>query len=61
MSGEMAKVVVQNALFDDSWKLSSLVVLAIMYREPEYATVGISSQFNGLNVIATGFVAIKHV
>jgi pyruvate/2-oxoglutarate dehydrogenase complex dihydrolipoamide dehydrogenase (E3) component len=44
MSGEMAKVVVQNALFDDSWKLSSLVVPAVMYTEPEYATVGISSQ-----------------
>lgn len=26
MSGEMAKVVVNNALFDDDWKLSSLVV-----------------------------------
>lgn len=44
MSGEMAKIVVQNSLFDDSWKLSSLVVPAVMYTEPEYATVGISSQ-----------------
>jgi pyruvate/2-oxoglutarate dehydrogenase complex dihydrolipoamide dehydrogenase (E3) component len=44
MSGEMAKLVVQNALFGDSWKLSSLVVPAVMYTEPEYATVGISSQ-----------------
>ena len=26
MSGEMAKVVVQNSLFDDDWKLSNLVV-----------------------------------
>lgn len=43
MSGEMAKVVVQNSLFDDNWKLSSLVVPAVMYTEPEYATVGISS------------------
>ena len=44
MSGEMAKVVVQNALFNDEWKLSSLVVPAVMYTEPEYATVGISSE-----------------
>lgn len=41
MSGEMAKVVVQNALFEDDWKLSSLVVPATMYTEPEYATAGI--------------------
>jgi len=40
MSGEMAKVVVQNALFEDTWKVSSLVVPACMYTEPEYATVG---------------------
>uniref|UniRef100_A0A7S2IDD2 FAD/NAD(P)-binding domain-containing protein n=1 Tax=Helicotheca tamesis TaxID=374047 RepID=A0A7S2IDD2_9STRA len=40
MSGEMAKVVVQNALFEDEWKVSSLVVPACMYTEPEYATVG---------------------
>lgn len=44
MSGEMAKMVVQNSLFNDSWKLSSLVVPACMYTEPEYATVGISSE-----------------
>lgn len=44
MSGEMAKVVVQNSLFDDDWKLSSLVVPAVMYTEPEYATVGISGE-----------------
>jgi pyruvate/2-oxoglutarate dehydrogenase complex dihydrolipoamide dehydrogenase (E3) component len=43
MSGEMAKLVVQNSLFRDDWKLSSLVVPAVMYTEPEYATVGISS------------------
>jgi pyruvate/2-oxoglutarate dehydrogenase complex dihydrolipoamide dehydrogenase (E3) component len=43
MSGEMAKLVVQNSLFKDDWKLSSLVVPAVMYTEPEYATVGISS------------------
>lgn len=43
MSGEMAKLVVQNAIFDDDWKLSSLVVPAVAYTEPEYATVGLSS------------------
>lgn len=43
MSGEMAKLVVQNALFEDDWKLSSLVVPAVAYTEPEYATVGIYS------------------
>ena len=31
MSGEMAKMVVQNALAGDDWKLSSLVVPAVMY------------------------------
>jgi pyruvate/2-oxoglutarate dehydrogenase complex dihydrolipoamide dehydrogenase (E3) component len=40
MSGEMAKVVVQNALFKGQWKLSSLVVPAVMYTDPEYATIG---------------------
>jgi pyruvate/2-oxoglutarate dehydrogenase complex dihydrolipoamide dehydrogenase (E3) component len=44
MSGEMAKLVVQNALFNDTWKLSSLVVPAVAYTEPEYATVGIISE-----------------
>mmetsp|Transcript_25033 Transcript_25033/g.51178 ORF Transcript_25033/g.51178 Transcript_25033/m.51178 type:complete len:668 (+) Transcript_25033:59-2062(+) len=44
MSGEMAKVIVQNALFDDEWKISSLVVPAVMYTHPECATVGISSE-----------------
>ena len=43
MSGEMAKLVVQNSLFGDDWKLSSLVVPAVMYTEPEYATVGLYS------------------
>ena len=42
MSGEMAKLVVQNSLFKDDWKLSSLVVPAVMYTEPEYTTAGIS-------------------
>ena len=40
MSGEMAKLVVQNSLFEDDWKLTSLVVPSCMYTEPEYATVG---------------------
>ena len=44
MSGEMAKLVIQNTLFNDDWKLSSLVVPAVMYTEPEYAIVGISSE-----------------
>lgn len=44
MAGEMAKVVVQNALFDDSWKISSLVVPAVMYTHPEVATVGLASE-----------------
>lgn len=44
MSGEMAKLVVQNSLFNDDWKLSSLVVPAVAYTEPEYATVGLSSK-----------------
>ena len=39
MSGEMAKVVVQNSLFGGQWKLSSFVVPAVMYTEPEYAVV----------------------
>jgi pyruvate/2-oxoglutarate dehydrogenase complex dihydrolipoamide dehydrogenase (E3) component len=43
MSGEMAKLVVQNSQFDDDWKLSSFVVPATMYTEPEYATAGIVS------------------
>lgn len=44
MSGEMAKVIVQNALFNDDWQISSLVVPAVMYTEPEYATVGLSGK-----------------
>ncbi|KAL3789975.1 hypothetical protein ACHAWO_002029 [Cyclotella atomus] len=39
MSGEMAKVAVQNSLFGGEWKMTSLVVPAVMYTEPEYATV----------------------
>ena len=35
----MAKVVVQNSLFDGKWKLSSFVVPAVMYTDPEYAVV----------------------
>lgn len=44
MSGEMAKLVVQNSLFNDNWKLSSLVVPSVMYTEPELAIVGIYSE-----------------
>lgn len=44
MAGEMAKVVVQNALFDDAWALSDLVVPAVMYTHPEVATVGLASE-----------------
>lgn len=44
MAGEMAKLVVQNSLAKDDWKLSSLVVPAVAYIEPELATVGISSE-----------------
>ena len=40
----MAKMAVQNGLAGDDWKLSSLVVPAAMYTEPEYATVGIASE-----------------
>ena len=43
MSGEMAKLVVQNGLAGGDWKLSSFVVPAVAYTEPEYATVGIAS------------------
>jgi pyruvate/2-oxoglutarate dehydrogenase complex dihydrolipoamide dehydrogenase (E3) component len=39
----MAKLVVQNSLFSDDWKLSSFVTPAVMYTEPEYGTVGIYS------------------
>ena len=44
VSGEMAKLVVQNSLFGDAWKVSQLVVPACMYTEPEYATVGLYSE-----------------
>ena len=43
MSGEMAKLVVQNSLFGGNWKLSGLVIPVVMYMEPEYVTVGIYS------------------
>ena len=43
VAGEMAKVAVQNALFDDAWKLSGLVIPAVMYTHPEVATVGLAS------------------
>ena len=44
MAGEMAKLAVQNSMAKDNWKLSSLVVPAVAYTEPELATVGISSE-----------------
>ena len=44
MSGEMAKMCVQNALFGDAWRLSSLVVPRCVYTEPEVAAVGLSPQ-----------------
>ena len=44
MAGEMAKLAVQNSMAKDNWKLSSLVVPAVAYTEPEFATVGISSE-----------------
>ena len=44
MAGEMAKLAVQNSLADDDWKISSLVVPAVAYTEPEMATVGIASE-----------------
>eukprot|EP00549_Striatella_unipunctata_P001018 CAMPEP_0118675736 /NCGR_PEP_ID=MMETSP0800-20121206/1624_1 /TAXON_ID=210618 ORGANISM="Striatella unipunctata, Strain CCMP2910" /NCGR_SAMPLE_ID=MMETSP0800 /ASSEMBLY_ACC=CAM_ASM_000638 /LENGTH=534 /DNA_ID=CAMNT_0006571105 /DNA_START=158 /DNA_END=1762 /DNA_ORIENTATION=+ len=54
VSGEMAKLVVENSLFGGEWKLSSFVVPAVMYTEPEFATVGLSGskavQRSGLEV-----------
>jgi len=50
MSGEMAKVVINNALFDDDWKLSSLVVPSCMYTEPEFASVGIVRECTDVDV-----------
>ena len=42
MSGEMAKLVVQNALFDDTWSVASLVVPRCCYTDPEVASVGLT-------------------
>ena len=39
VSGEMAKVVVQNSLFGGKWSLREFVVPAVMYTDPEYAVV----------------------
>jgi len=44
ISGEMAKLVVQNGLAGDEWRLSSFVVPSVAYTEAEFATVGIMSQ-----------------
>ncbi len=56
MSGEMAKVVVQNSLFDDDWRLSSLVVPSCMYTEPEFASVGkVSASADEVDVYMASF------
>ncbi|KAL3927559.1 MAG: hypothetical protein SGPRY_002767 [Prymnesium sp.] len=62
LSGEMAKMAVQNALFGDSWKLSSLVVPQVTYTEPEVATVGLSLQEAGKKgVLVDSFVtSLEH-
>lgn len=44
VAGEMAKLAIQNSLFSDTWKVSSLVIPSVMYTNPEYATVGIYSK-----------------
>ena len=38
----MAKLVVQNALFGDTWRVSDLVVPRCVYTEPEVAGVGLT-------------------
>lgn len=38
------QVVVQNALFADAWKLSSLIVPRCVYTDPEVASVGLTPQ-----------------
>lgn len=53
MSGEMAKVCVQNALFEDDWKLSSLVVPKTMFTEPEFASVGVTNDDADIEVFKT--------
>jgi len=60
MSGEMAKVVVQNSLFEDDWKLSSLVVPACMYTEPEYATVGITNSASSESEMDVYTTSLEH-
>ena len=42
MSGEMAKAVVQNALFGERWAISSMVVPRCAYTHPEVAAVGLT-------------------
>ena len=44
MSGEMAKVAVQNALFGDSWSLNYHHVPRCIYTEPELALVGMDEK-----------------
>lgn len=60
VSGEMAKVVVQNALFDDDWRLSDLVVPACMYTEPEYASVGVTAAVNENDEVDTYVASLEH-
>ena len=42
VAGEMAKLAVQNALFGDAWRVSSLCVPRCVYTEPEAAAVGLT-------------------
>ena len=44
VAGEMAKLVVQNALFGDAWKLSKLLVPRCVYTDPEAASVGLTPE-----------------
>ena len=46
MAGEMAKMVVNNSLFGDDWKISEMPIPSCMYTEPELASVGIVSEFD---------------
>ena len=43
MSGEMAKVAVQNALFGGEWELDYTLVPRCVYTEPEVAAVGLAT------------------
>jgi len=43
MAGEMAKLAVQNALFADEWKISSMLVPRCTFTDPEVASVGLTA------------------